>query len=101
MPGKSHEQRSLAEWSQWCHKESDTTEVTEHALMHNAPANQERHPEGHARSGVNSLVTGSHGGAGCWGPSPPAQEYFKVLPLVGPSPWLSDPIISLLLGSTV
>lgn len=54
-----------------------------------------------AGSGVNSLVTGSHGGAGCWGPSPLAEEYLKVLPLVESSQWLSYPVISLLFGSTV
>jgi len=28
LPGESHGQRSLAGCSPWCHKESDTTEVT-------------------------------------------------------------------------
>ena len=28
LPGKSHEQRSLAGYSPWGHKESDTTEMT-------------------------------------------------------------------------
>ena len=28
LPGKSHEERSLAGYSPWSHKESDTTEVT-------------------------------------------------------------------------
>ena len=28
LPGKSHGQRSLAGYSSWGHKESDTTEVT-------------------------------------------------------------------------
>ena len=31
LPGESHGQRSLAGHSPWGHKESDTTEVTEHA----------------------------------------------------------------------
>ena len=31
FPGKSHGQRSLVGYSLWGHKESDTTEVTEHA----------------------------------------------------------------------
>ena len=30
LPGESHGQRSLAGYSPWGHKESDTTEVTEH-----------------------------------------------------------------------
>ena len=30
-PGKYHEQRSLVGYSPWGHKESDRTEVTEHA----------------------------------------------------------------------
>ena len=28
LPGKSHEQKSLADYSPWGHKESDTTEHT-------------------------------------------------------------------------
>ena len=28
LPGESHGQRSLVDYSPWCHKESDTTEVT-------------------------------------------------------------------------
>ena len=28
LPGESHRQRSLADYSPWGHKESDTTEVT-------------------------------------------------------------------------
>ena len=31
LPGKSHGQKSLAGYSPYDHKESDTTEVTEHA----------------------------------------------------------------------
>ena len=31
MPGESHGQRSLAGYSPWCHKKSDTIEATEHA----------------------------------------------------------------------
>ena len=31
LPGESHGQRSLAGYSPWCHKKSDTIEVTEHA----------------------------------------------------------------------
>ena len=31
LPGESHGQRSLAGYSPWGHKESDTTEATEHA----------------------------------------------------------------------
>ena len=31
LPGESHGQKSLASYSPWGHKESDTTEVTEHA----------------------------------------------------------------------
>ena len=34
LPGESHEQRSQAGYSPWGCKESDTTEVTEHAYMH-------------------------------------------------------------------
>ena len=32
LPGEFHEQRGLASYSPWCCKESDTTEVTGHAL---------------------------------------------------------------------
>ena len=34
LPGKSHGQRSLVGYNLWCCKESDTTEVTEHACTH-------------------------------------------------------------------
>ena len=34
LPGESHEQRSLVGFSPWGRKESDTTEVTQHAHMH-------------------------------------------------------------------
>ena len=34
LPGESHGQRSLAGYSPWGHKESDTTEATEHACTH-------------------------------------------------------------------
>ena len=34
LPGISHEQRSLVGYSPWGHKESDTTEATEHTHMH-------------------------------------------------------------------
>ena len=34
LPGESHGQRSLAGYSLWGHKESATTEVTQHAYMH-------------------------------------------------------------------
>ena len=30
LPGESHEQRTLAGFGPWVHKESDTTEVNEH-----------------------------------------------------------------------
>ena len=33
MPGESHGQRSLADYSLWGHKESDTTEATSHAWI--------------------------------------------------------------------
>ena len=33
-PGDSHGQRSLAGYSPWGPKESDTTEATEHVRMH-------------------------------------------------------------------
>ena len=33
LPGESHGQRSLVGYSPWGHKESDTTEVTEHARI--------------------------------------------------------------------
>ena len=33
FPGESHRQRSLAGYSPWSHKESDTTEVTEHTAQ--------------------------------------------------------------------
>ena len=32
LPGESHGQGNLAGYNQWDHKESDTTEATEHAL---------------------------------------------------------------------
>ena len=35
--GKSHGQRSLVGCSPWGHKESDTTEMTEHTCMHSSP----------------------------------------------------------------
>jgi len=35
LPGESHGQRSLEGYSPWGHKESDTTQVREHARMHN------------------------------------------------------------------
>ena len=35
LPGKPRGQRSLAGYSPWGQKESDTTEVTDHAHMHN------------------------------------------------------------------
>ena len=34
LPGKSHEQRSLAGYSPQGHKESDATEAIEHTCMH-------------------------------------------------------------------
>ena len=34
LPGKSHGLRSLASYSLWGHKESDTTEVTKHACKY-------------------------------------------------------------------
>ena len=34
LPGESHGQRSLAGYSPWGCKESDTTEATEHTLTH-------------------------------------------------------------------
>jgi len=34
LPGEFHEQRSLAGYSSWGHKESDMTEVTEHPCTH-------------------------------------------------------------------
>ena len=34
LPGELHEQGNLAGCSPWGHKESDTTEATEHAHMH-------------------------------------------------------------------
>ena len=34
LPGESHGQRSLVGYSPWGHKESDATEVNEHACMH-------------------------------------------------------------------
>ena len=34
LPGESHEQRSLAGYSSWAHKESDTTEVTKHVCTY-------------------------------------------------------------------
>ena len=34
LPGQSHGQRSLVGYSPWGHKESDTTEVTQHKRMH-------------------------------------------------------------------
>ena len=35
LPGESHGQRSLAGYSPWGHKESDTTEATEHTACPN------------------------------------------------------------------
>ena len=34
LPGKSHRQRSLADYHPWGRKESDTTEVTQHRCTH-------------------------------------------------------------------
>jgi len=34
LPGESHEQRSLAGYSPWGHRELDTTQVTKHARTH-------------------------------------------------------------------
>ena len=34
LPGESHGQRSLDGYSPWGHKESDTSEVTDHARTH-------------------------------------------------------------------
>ena len=34
LPGESHGQRSLAGYTPWVHKESDTTEATEHKHIH-------------------------------------------------------------------
>ena len=34
LPGESHGQRTLAGYSTWCHKESDTTEASQHTRMH-------------------------------------------------------------------
>ena len=34
LPGESHGQRSLEGYRTWGHKESDTTQVREHACMH-------------------------------------------------------------------
>ena len=36
LPGESHGQRSLVDYSPWGHKESDMSEVTEHACTHRA-----------------------------------------------------------------
>ena len=36
LPGESHGQRSLASCSPWGHKESDTTEVTQHGIQINS-----------------------------------------------------------------
>ena len=33
LPGESHGQKSLVDYSPWCRKESDTAEVTWHACM--------------------------------------------------------------------
>ena len=35
FPGESHRQKSLAGYSPWSHRESDTTEATQHACIHN------------------------------------------------------------------
>ena len=37
LPGESDRRRSLSGFSQWCHKECDTTEATEHAHMPGMP----------------------------------------------------------------
>ena len=34
LPEQSHGQRSLTDYSPWDHKESDTTEVTEHECIY-------------------------------------------------------------------
>ena len=34
LPGESHRQRSLLDFSPWTHKESDMTEMTEHSIAH-------------------------------------------------------------------
>ena len=34
LPGKSHAQRSLADYNPWGHKQLDTTEVTSHTSAH-------------------------------------------------------------------
>ena len=36
LPGESHGQRSLVDYSPWGCKESDTTEATEHKCMHSS-----------------------------------------------------------------
>ena len=48
LPGKSHGQRSLVDYSLWVHKESDTTEQ----LAHTRAAQKEMHsPRGHGGVG--------------------------------------------------
>ena len=49
MLGKSHGQRSLAGYSPWGHKESDTTEVTQHV---------HRQAEAKARVGATNVDLG-------------------------------------------
>ena len=41
LPGESHEQRSLAGYSPWGHKQSDTTEATEHTHMYETKQERE------------------------------------------------------------
>ena len=41
LPGESHGQRSLAGYSPWGHKESDTTEQLRTAHSHRVTANQQ------------------------------------------------------------
>ena len=42
LPEESHGQRSLVGYSLWGHKESDVTEVTQHACIHLLPPHKEK-----------------------------------------------------------
>ena len=53
LPGKSHGQRSLAGYSPWGHKESDTTEATSHTCMQTAYLGKNRQKNSNSRSLLN------------------------------------------------
>ena len=52
LPGESHRQRSLAGYSPYGHKESGTTEATQHTLRH-APSKAYKQREDRSRAGLH------------------------------------------------